>query len=388
MRTFAVLGILATLGASALLVKPSPGRNEPADSPPPAAQVSGEWFTYHGGYALDGVADQAPPDKPELLWRYKAGARVHSTPLVADGRVYTAHAKGGVAALGPDGQPVWTAQLGKEPFKAPMLYLAKTLVMGNEAGTLFALDADTGKEKWTYAVGDTIQGSANRVELPGGKAGVVVLSQSDGSLHCVDLETGKLQWKTPEFERCDGSPSSLAGRVVLGSCASALHVYDTAKPGKPADVDLGGDSQVAGGVALSGVQAFAGTRGGKLVAADVAAGKILWTLAESKKEAFATPAVGPNLVVFANDDGKVYGVDRSTGKALWSADTGGSPGSPVIAGNRVVVASSGTLLIFDLLKGDKIWSAEVSDDATPPAVAGGVIYVGADDGTVSAWGKK
>lgn len=378
MKAFLVLAVVSALACG------------PKQAPPAraAALGAGEWSTYHGGYALDGVADQAPPDAPVLLWRYKAGARVHSTPLVAGGRIYTAHSKGGVAALGPDGKELWTAQLGKDPFKAPMIHVAGTLVMGSEAGTLYALDAASGKEKWTYAVGDSVQGSANRVELPGGKVGVIALSQSDGSLHCVDLEAGKLQWKTPEFERCDGSPSALGGRVVLGSCASALHVYDTAKPGKPADIDLGGDSQVAGGVALSGGQAFAGTRGGKLVAADVAAGTILWTNNDSKKEAYATPAVGAKLVVFATDDGKVYGADRATGKTLWSTDTGGAPGSPVIAGNRVVVTSSGTLLILDLETGKKIWSTEVSDDATPPAVAGGVIYVGADDGTVSAWGGK
>jgi outer membrane protein assembly factor BamB len=384
MRTWVVLGILATLGAAARWTRP-------AAADVGQAAVVGEWLTYHGGYALDGVAAPAPPDAPVLLWRYKAGARVHSTPLVANGRIYTAHAKGEVAALGPDGKEIWKVQLGqpgKEAFKAPMICLGKTLVMGSEAGTLYAVDAETGQEKWTYAVGDTVQGSANRVELPGGKAGVIALSQSDGTIHCVDLETGKQRWKTPEFERCDGSPSSLDGRVVLGSCASAFHVYDTAKPGKPVDIELGGDSQVAGGVALSGSQAFAGTRGGKLVAADVVTGKILWTHAESKREAFATPAVGATIVVFACDDGKVYGVERATGKTLWSVDTGGSPTSPVIAGNRVVVTSSGSLLVLDLANGAKLSKTEVSDDATPPAVVGGVIYVGADDGTVSAWGKK
>jgi eukaryotic-like serine/threonine-protein kinase len=376
MRTCVVLAILATLGAAADVGQ---------------GAAVGEWLTYHGGYALDGVAAPAPPDAPVLLWRYKAGARVHSTPLVANGRIYTAHSKGGVAALGPDGKEIWKVQLGqagKDEFKAPMVCMGKTLVMGSEAGTLYAVDADTGREKWTYAVGDTVQGSANRVELPGGKAGVIVLSQSDGSLHGIDLDTGKLQWKTPEFERCDGSPSSLGGRVVLGSCASALHVYDAAKPGKPVDIELGGDSQVAGGVALSGSQAFAGTRGGKLVAVDVAAGKILWTNADSTKQAFATPAVGATTVVFATDDGKVYGVERASGKTLWSTETGGSPSSPVIAVNRVVLTSSGSLLVLDLANGAKLSKTDVSDDATPPAVVGGIIYVGADDGTVSAWGKK
>jgi outer membrane protein assembly factor BamB len=348
-----------------------------------------DWPTYHGGYALDGVSEAAPPDAPVLLWRYKAGARVQSTPLVAEGRVYSAHSKGGVAALGLDGKELWSATLGEnESFKAPLLYVGGALVIGSEAGKLYALEAAGGKPKWTYELGESVQGSANRVELPGGKAGVIALAQSDGVLHCVDLEAGKLQWKTPPFERCDGSPSALGGLAVLGSCASALHVYEVAQPGKPRDIELGGDSQVAGGVALSGAQAFAGTRGGKLVAADIASGKVLWSNGDRKREAFSTPAVGAKVVVFAADDGHVSAVDRATGRTLWSTDTGGSPTSPVLAGNRVVVTSSGTLLILDLADGKKIWSAEVSDDATSPAVAGGVIYVGADDGTVSAFGRK
>lgn len=347
-----------------------------------------DWPTYHGGYALDGVTETAPPDAPVLLWRYKAGARVHSTPLVAEGRVYTAHSKGGIAALGLDGRELWSAKLGEnEDFKAPLLYVGGVLVMGSGAGRLYALDAASGKPKWTYELGESVQGSANRVELPGGKSGVIALSQSDGVLHGLDMD-GKLLWKTPPFERCDGSPSALGGRAVLGSCASALHVYDVAKPGKPGDIELGGDSQVAGGVALSGAQAFAGTRGGKLVAADIAAGKVLWSNGDRKGEAFSTPAVGAKVVVFAADDGHVSAVERATGKTLWSVDTGGSPTSPVIAGNRVVVTSSGTLLIYDLENGKKIASAEISDDATSPAVAGGVIYVGADDGSVVAYGRK
>jgi outer membrane protein assembly factor BamB len=174
----------------------------------------------------------------------------------------------------------------------------------------------------------------------------------------------------------------------MGSCASALHVYSLNKAEKILDVPLGGDNQVAGGVAMSGTSAFAGTRSGKLCAVDVAAGKILWTNADGQGEAFMTPAVNDKMVVFGADDGKVYGLRRDTGVKVWVTDTGNRPSSPVIAGDRVVVSSGGSLFLLGLGDGKKIWSAPVSDDITSPAVVAGIILVGGDDGTVTAYGRK
>jgi outer membrane protein assembly factor BamB len=54
----------------------------------------------------------------------------------------------------------------------------------------------------------------------------------------------------------------------------------------------------------------------------------------------------------------------------------------------VVVTSGGSLFVFDLAGGKKLWSAPVSDDLTSPAVVGGLILVGGDDGTVTAFGRK
>ena len=160
------------------------------------------------------------------------------------------------------------------------------------------------------------------------------------------------------------------------------------KASKVTDIALGGDSQVAGGVAISGKTAFAGTRSGKVVAADISEGKLLWTNADTQREAFTTPAVNDRWVIFGSEDDKVYALRRDTGAKVWEFDTHHKPSSPVIAGNRVAVASAGTLFLLDLETGRKIWSVEVSDEITSPAVVGGVLLVGADDGTVTAYGKK
>jgi outer membrane protein assembly factor BamB len=345
-----------------------------------------EWPTYHGGFTLDGVAEQAPPDAPARLWRFKAEGRIEFTPVSGGGRIYFTTSKGELLALDLKGAEAWRVKSGKDPFSAPALYADGRVVVGTADGTLHAYDAASGNERWTYKVGDSIQGSANRVDLAGGKKGIIVISQTDGVLHGVDLETGTGAWKTEPLERCDGSAGVGKGVVVMGSCASALHVFSVERGKKTSDVEIGGDNQVAGGVAMSGTTAFAGSRSGKLVAVDVAAGKVLWTNADSKREAFATPAVNDRFVVFASDDGKAYGLRRDTGEKAWEFDAGGRPGSPAIAGRRVVLSAGGSLFLLDLATGAKVWSARVSDEITSPAVVGGRVIVGADDGTVSAYG--
>jgi outer membrane protein assembly factor BamB len=348
----------------------------------------GAWRTYHGNFALDGLAGGSVPDAPELIWKFNAGNRVDVTPVSADGRIYFTSAKGGLFALDLDGKPLWTQTIAPDSFSSPPLLVGDLLIVGSAKGFLHAYQTASGREKWGYDLGGAVQGSPNALLLPDGRRGVMAISPSDGAIHGVDLETGKVAWKTPAVERCDGSAGVEGDLVVMGSCAAALHVYSVKKAEKLMDVPLGGDNQVAGGVAMSGTTAFAGTRSGKLCAVDVSAGKILWTNTDGQGEAFMTPAVGDSMVVFGADDGKVHGLRRDTGAKLWSFDTGNRPMSPVIAGDRVLVSSGGTLFLLSLSDGKKIWSAPVADDLSAPAVVGGRILVGGDDGSVSAYGRK
>lgn len=353
-----------------------------------AMQVKGDWPTYHGGFTLDGVAAADLPDVPERLWRFKAPVRVEMTPVSAGGRIFVACAKGTFYALDLQGKELWKAEVPKDTFASPPLAADGLVVAGTTNGAIVALDQATGREKWTHKIEGTVQGSPNRVALPGGRKGVIAVSQADGTIHAVDLETGKPAWKTEPIERCDGSPGIGDGRIVMGSCASALHVFSIEKAEKEQDISLGGENQVAGGVAFSGKTAFAGTRTGSMVAVDVAGGKVLWTNTDNKKEAFTTPAVNERFVVFGSDDGKVYALKRDTGAKAWDFDTLGRPASPVIAGKRVVVTADGKLYLLDLETGARVWSVEVSDEATSPAIIGGMIVVGAGDGTVTAFGRK
>jgi len=364
------------------------GPSAPGSGARGGARDQAGWATYHGNFALDGVADTALPDAPERLWKFKVEGRVDNTPVVADKRIYFTSSKGGLLCIDFEGKEIWKISIAPDSFTTPPLIAGSLLVLGAAKGVLRAYDISGGKEKWSYDVGGSVMGSPNCIALPGGKSGVVAISQGDGCLHGIDLDTGKGLWKMPAVERCDGSAGASGDYIVMGSCASALHVYSATQGVKVTDVSLGGDNQVAGGVAMSGTHAFAGTRSGKLCAVDVKEAKILWTFAEGQGEAFATPAVTDRVVIYGADDGKAYAVDRAKGTKLWALDTANRPMSPVIARDRVVISSGGSLFLADLATGKKLWSTPVSDDITSPAVVGGMILVGGDDGTVTAYGKK
>ncbi|MCK4563180.1 MAG: PQQ-like beta-propeller repeat protein, partial [Verrucomicrobia bacterium] len=305
----------------------------------------GGWGTYHGGADLRGVSEIALPEKPVLLWRYHAGGAVYNTPVSDGARIFFSAKKGQIISIDLKGSEVWkknftrTTDAGMEVpvrFEASLACGGGLVLAGSTHGTLYALDAMSGATTWKYETGGIIIGSPNLLC----KRTVVVLDQSEGALHCVDLESGKPLWKTEGVERCDGSPGVGNGRIVFGSCLAALHVYS--EEGKHLkDVEIGGDAQVAGGVAIDGNLVFAGARDGSLVCADAEAGDIVWRSDASEDQTFSTPAVAQDKVIYCSDDGLVYAVDRAEGNLIWKFDTDGLPTSPVVAKEKVVVAADG-----------------------------------------------
>jgi outer membrane protein assembly factor BamB len=380
-----------------------------------SAAAFGEWNTYHGGADLRGTANAVLPKQPELLWRYDAGGPVYNSPVSDGERIFISAQKGTLMAVDLNGSKLWENSITRTNaagqavpvrFEAPLLYGNGAVFAGSTQGILYALDAKTGGKLWQYNTGGIIIGSPNFVQGVADRkdtkkqrgenhstlassrlnhSALVVLDQAEGALHCLESSSGRLLWKTEGVERCDGAPGLGNDRIVFGSCLAALHVYST-KGKHLKDIEVGGDGQIAGGVAVDGLWAYAGTRDGSLVCADMNGGDIVWSSDESEDQTFSTPAVTEKMVIYSSDNGFVYALHRADGALAWKFDTGGSPTSPVVAKNRVVVCADGTLYVLELESGRQLWSREVSDEASSPALIDNMIVVGADDGTVTAWG--
>ena len=370
---------------------------EPVAQPAPAPQFNSEWNTYHGPAAFTGAVDAPLPDHLELLWRFKAGAPVRQTPVVHNGLVYFTTARGEIIAVNPEGQRVWSRQLfsgeqGKDgplraQIEAPLACFDGRVIVGTMGGAVHALDAASGVEQWRTEIDSPVMGSPNYLKTAAG-ARIYVIGRADAVLHCLDAATGAILWRSQPIDRCDGSPAVSERVVAFGSCAAALHVFSPDTGALERNIELDPDSQIAAGVALDGDWIVSGSRSGKVLQVSAATGEAAWTNTDIEAEVFTTPALTAQRVVVAGNDGIVYAIDRASGKVVWRFEAGGSPSSPVIAGDKVLAAANGLLFMLSLDGGRKLWEFKVSDEITGPSVALGRVFAGSEDGTVVAFGHQ
>ena len=144
---------------------------------------------------------------------------------------------------------------------------------------------------------------------------------------------------------------------------------------------------------------YVGSFDGHLYALDAARGTLRWKFATQgvtiepegggydRRSVQSSPAVTADLVVVGCRDGRLYAVDRSTGKERWNFDHQISwvVGSPAIVGGRAIVGSSDGRFVHavDLATGKEAWRTRTDSNALPsPAVAGDVVVSGDASGNI------
>ena len=346
------------------------------------ANPGGNWPQFHGNQAQSGVVAGHLPGQLSLVWQFKTGDEIKSSPAIVDGRVYVGSADEHVYALGlQTGKQVWSAVLD-DMVEAPPTVVDGGVYIGSLSGTLYALDADTGSQRWTFGTDGKIAGGANWFRGPGGRLRILIGSY-DAFLYCVDASGGESLWAYQTGNYVNGSPAVGGGRCAFGGCDAVIHILSTADGSKVGEVDTG--AYIAASAAIHGGYVYVGNYEGELLKAPLAGGDPIWRYAIGGDPFIASPAVTDEVVVTGGGDMRVHCVDNRTGEARWTyATLGPVDSSPVIAGGKVVVGSDdGRLYLLRLADGQMLWSYETGRSITSsPAVADGMVVVGCDDGMV------
>jgi outer membrane protein assembly factor BamB len=398
----------------------------PASQPNPPA--GDEWPMYRGDLSRDGhppsaTLDAAGAARLQLSWRAHLGGAIDGSPVVASGKVVAGSENGELAAfdektgtqlwtrtgLGPisgtpaifgnrvfaatltghvrafglgDGRDVWDWKAeGLQPalWSSPTIYNGLLLVgVGSQAGDtplesgrIDALDAGTGRERWSICAIAGCQPGGGIWSTPSidsaGHAYVGVGNPVDGVL-AFDARTGGRLWET-SFYSDDGrdldvgaSPVlvDLGGRqaLAIGSVAGAFKMLDTRNGALVWSVDLDKGSAVHGLIATAaydGVNLYVGSASPPTgLFARKLDGSDLWTFV-TFQPVYSAPSAGNGVVVFGT--GAVFGdlsvgliiaLSPKNGNVLWSYDAQSAVrSSPAIAGSLVVVGdAAGDLFAF------------------------------------------
>ncbi|WP_405922118.1 PQQ-binding-like beta-propeller repeat protein [Streptomyces sp. NBC_00122] len=224
-------------------------------------------------------------DTGARLWEFTPDEVVGSAVLVEGGIAYFHTMKLGNGSTGSTlyavdaatGELVWSHGTAFETSLAVddgVVYYGAFDVKGSY---VHALDAATGRELWNVQVIEGVQGRMSPLTL----ADRVVYYGAQGHLYALDAGTGSLRWKT----RTD--------------------LPDYPEPQKPV---------VAAGVVYLGVNDESEGGYGKVVAADAASGKVLWS--RRLPHGDAPPAVVAGTVYISTDSGDLHLLDAGDGRSL------------------------------------------------------------------------
>lgn len=346
-----------------------------------------DWPIFHGNSGLTGVCDVELPDRPDVLWTFTTEQKLpfKGSAVIAGNLVYAGSFDNLLYALNlEDGRIIWKYELGGSIEGTPCVADGKVFV-GSHDTNICAFDAlKGGVPLWQVKTGDAIKGGPNYID------GKVLCGSYDNYLYCLDGKTGMELWKFQTTNYINGTPAISGGKTVFGGCDGLVHVLDIAKGEELGSVEAG--AYIAGSAAFDGNDVFVGQHENEFLAVDVGANKTTWHFRSPKGEPFdSTPAVTKDVVIVGCDDRKLYCLTRAGGTIAWTFPAKSKiASSPVIARNRVVFGDDkGWVYMLNLADGKLIWSYEVGGHVdSSPAVSNNLIIVTAENGTVTAFGKR
>lgn len=273
-----------------------------------------------------------------------------SSPVVVNGTVFFGSGDGNVYALDAEtGAQKWRFQTGDVVHSSPAV-ADNTLYIGSWDTYLYALDTATGKEKGSFRTGDDplIHNHIGIQSSPMLLDGVVYFGCRDANVYAVDTSTGKQKWVfANDGSWVNNSPVIHDGKIYFGtSIPGILHALD-AKTGTPL-FQIPTGTPVFASMTVAGNTLYFGNFGGSLTAVDLTSQKVAWT--------FQTDGAKQNAAALLKEDGSFKF------EAIFP--------SPNLFYDDMVVAVSKILSMGSIL--------------SSPVVVGDTVYFGSTDGNVYA----
>jgi outer membrane protein assembly factor BamB len=381
----------------------------------PEPVVNTEWGQ-SGGNASKSMGHVALGQSLGQAWEVSIGKggslseRLASSPVVGDGKIFTIDTQATVRAFdAQSGATAWSTQFGVEKgnsaslFGGGVAYDNGKIYATNGLGYVAALDARNGGIVWQVHPTGPLRGAPTVVG-----DSVYVITQ-DNQIYALKAADGATDWSQSAALEIAGvfgsaSPAVGQGTVVAGFSSGELNAYRY-ENGRLVWQDQLARTSIRTSVAsisdvdadpvIDNSQVIAVGQGGRMVAIDLLSGQRQWEL---NVAGIATPWVAGDWAFVVTDEGKVICVSRSNGKVRWIAQAPAfrhekkkagpiSYVGPVLAGNRLIIASSeGALINIDPTNGSFQSQTNIKGSVhLQPIVANNTLYILDDDGRLRAW---
>ncbi|WED21339.1 outer membrane protein assembly factor BamB [Vibrio sp. JC009] len=304
---------------------------------------------------LPQVKSEFTPDK---VWSASVGNGVGQyfsklAPEFEYEKVFVASRDGRVKALDPEnGKLIWEADLEGEELARLSGGLTASygkLFIGSENGEVIALDQETGEELWRSPVPGEV------LAKPVTDSNYVIVNTTRGMLTAFDAETGEQAW-----------------------------TISTEVP----NLTLRGDSTPA--TASGGI--FWGTANGRLAAAIVSRGQLIWqqpvgtpkgaTEIDRLVDSDASPVILGSTLYTVGFNGQLIAIDLRSGSAKWKRNYSSASNMATDSVRIYVLTDKDHLAAVDARSGTEIWTNDLLEyrQLTAPEIIDGYLVVGDSEG--------
>ena len=268
-------------------------------------------------------------------WEVKTKGAVVASPVLAGGTLFVGSTDHVFYAIDPaNGKIRWRYDAGSPIFAAAAV--AQGVVCFGTNGKIIGLDAATGTPKWTHPAGGFFQSAA------AADGDAFYLGGWDNTLYALNAETGKARWTAKigrdaagkfavPFSPAVSAPNVAQGRVTIAGLDGVLYALE-ARAGTPLwqtrapkNGDAFGQSSVTTADAGGETLYVAGTgEQGTVYAIEGATGHVLWQTAIGQPIYDGSPRLAPDgkSLAIMGYRGQAAVLDSRTGAKLWTYELG------------------------------------------------------------------
>jgi outer membrane protein assembly factor BamB len=305
----------------------------PTTPPQPSSEPGVAWATY--GYNEERTrsapsAHLRPPFRRQ--WTFHGRSLLEFPPVVGYGRVYITNFDGRLFALdAATGRTVWRFTSGRCGWASPALanHLVYETFIGNHEchsnkrdGEIVAFNARTGNVSWLRRIGPS-------ESSPLVAHGTVYVGDWNGRVWALDASTGRTRWTTELNGAIKGSLALGGRRLFIGTYTGKIVSLD-ARTGRILWTS-GGHGSFYSSPAVAYGRVYIGSLEGGVYAFGATTGHLLWAR-PTGSYVYASPAVWRGRVLIGSYDHDFYAFDAGTGDILWRFHANGA-----ISGSATVI---------------------------------------------------
>jgi outer membrane protein assembly factor BamB len=337
-----------------------------------------DWTTFrhdpeHSGY----TSSENPTDSVRLLWSYKTGRMVQSSPAVADGYVFVGSRDSQLFCLNAsNGEAIWKISFRFEVWSSPTVHNGAVYV-GADDGWLYSLNVTNGIPIWRSKVGGPVRSSPAIVDDR------VYIGAWDGAIFCFNATNGSQIWSHPTTSRVESSPAVSNGIVYFATNDYYIYALNATTGDGIWSRHTG--STVSSPTVFNGY-VYVGSYDGYIFGLNASTGSQIWRY-QTEDCVESSPAVAYGYVYIGSDDNNLYCLNASTGEKIWRSPTGyWVISSPAVADGNVYIGSEDSnIYCFNALTGEEKWSYPTGNYIeSSPSIVNNTLYVGSDDKCVYA----